>query len=172
APPSFRKFNPADFPIMYFGLTSKTVPMSTLDDYAENVIAPRISMVDGVSQVQVQGAQKYAVRVQVDPNRLHAQGIGLNEINQALQNWNVNTPTGQLFGPTTTYNIQAQGQLMNADAFKPIIVSYVNGRPVRLEQVATVLDSGEDNKNASWLYTKEGARRVLVVLDAVEHGEI
>ena len=161
APPSFRKFNPADQPIMFLGLTSDVVPMYVLDDYAETLIAPRISMISGVSQVQVQGAQKYAVRVQLDPNKLHAQGIGLNEINQALQNWNVNIPTGQLFGTDATYNIQAAGQLMNADAFKPIIVAYRNGAPVRLEQVATVLDNVEDNKNASWLYTKAGARRAI-----------
>ncbi len=161
APPSFRKFNPADQPIMFLGLTSDVVPMYVLDDYAETMIAPRISMVSGVSQVQVQGAQKYAVRVQVDPNRLHAQGIGLNEINSALQNWNVNTPTGQLFGRDATFNIKAEGQLMNADAFKPIIVSYKNGAPVRLSQVATVLDNVEDNKNASWLYTKAAARRAI-----------
>jgi HAE1 family hydrophobic/amphiphilic exporter-1 len=135
--------------------------MYVLDDYAETMIAPRISMISGVSQVQVQGAQKYAVRVQIDPNKLHAQGIGINEINQALQNWNVNIPTGQLFGPESTYNIQAAGQLMNADAFKPLVVAYRNGAPVRLEQVATVLDNVEDNKNASWLYTKDGARRAI-----------
>ena len=161
APPSFRKFNPADQPIMFLGLTSDVVPMYVLDDYAETLIAPRISMISGVSQVQVQGAQKYAVRVQLDPNKLRAQGIGLNEINQALQNWNVNIPTGQLFGTDATYNIQAAGQLMSADAFKPIIVAYRNGAPVRLEQVATVLDNVEDNKNASWLYTRAGARRAI-----------
>jgi len=161
APPSFRKFNPADQPIMFLGLTSDVVPMYVLDDYAETVIAPRISMISGVSQVQVQGAQKYAVRVQIDPNKLHAQGIGINEINQALQNWNVNIPTGQLFGPDATYNIQAAGQLMNAQAFKPVVVAYRNGAPIRLEQVATVLDNVEDNKNASWLYTKAGARRAI-----------
>ena len=88
--------------------------MSVLDDYAETMIAPRISMVNGVSQVQVQGAAKYAVRVQLDPDKLHAQQIGINEIDQALQNWNVNLPTGQLFGPHATYNIKAAGQLMNA----------------------------------------------------------
>jgi hydrophobic/amphiphilic exporter-1 (mainly G- bacteria), HAE1 family len=161
APPSFRKFNPADSPIMFLGLTSDVVPMYTLDDYAETMIAPRISMISGVSQVQVQGAQKYAVRVQVDPNKLRAQGIGINEINAALQNWNVNIPTGQLFGTDATYNIQARGQLTNAEAFKQIIVAYHAGAPVRLEQLATVLDNVEDNRNASWLYTKEGARRAI-----------
>src|SRR5882724_7671431 len=109
APPSFRKFNPADQPVMFLGLTSDVVPMYVLDDYAETLIAPRISMVGGVSQVQVQGAQKYAVRVQVDPDKLHAQGIGLNEVSAALQNWNVNIPTGQLFGEDATYNIAARG---------------------------------------------------------------
>ena len=161
APPSFRKFNPADQPIMQIGLTSDVVPMYVLDDYAETMIAPRISMVSGVSQVQVQGAQKYAVRVQVDPNKLHAQRIGLNEINTALQNWNVNTPTGQLFGHDATYNIKTEGQLMNADAFKPIVVAYRNGAGVRLDQLATVLDNVEDNKNASWFYSKTASRRAI-----------
>jgi HAE1 family hydrophobic/amphiphilic exporter-1 len=161
APPSFRKFNPADSPIMFLGLTSDVVPMYVLDDYAETLIAPRISMVSGVSQVQVQGAQKYAVRVQIDPDKLHAEGIGLNEVQAALQNWNVNVPTGQLFGRDATYNIKAAGQLMNADAFKSVVVSYRNGAPVRLDQVAHVLDNVEDNKNASWLYTKNGARRAI-----------
>src|ERR1041384_7473600 len=161
APPSFRKFNPADSPIMFLGLTSDVVPMYVLDDYAETMIAPRISMLGGVSQVQVQGAQKYAVRVQVDPNKLHAQSIGLNEIQSALQNRNVNLPTGQLFGAQATYNISARGQLANADAFKPIVVAFRDGAPVRLEQVATVIDNVEDNKNASWLYTKTGPRRAI-----------
>ena len=99
APPSFRKVNPADEPILEINLTSNTLEMSKVDDYAEDILAPRISMVSGVSQVTVQGAAKYAVRVQVDPNKLEAQKIGINEVDQALQNWNVNLPTGQLFGP-------------------------------------------------------------------------
>jgi HAE1 family hydrophobic/amphiphilic exporter-1 len=134
--------------------------MSQLDDYAETVVAPRISMVNGVSQVQVQGAQKYAVRVQIDPEKLRDEGVGLNEINQALQNWNVNLPTGQLFGEET-FNIQARGQLQSADAFKPLVVAYRNGAPLRLSQVATVVDDVEDNHNASWLYTKDSAQRSI-----------
>jgi HAE1 family hydrophobic/amphiphilic exporter-1 len=161
APPSFRKFNPADQPIMFLGLTSNTLPMSQLDDYAETIIAPRISMVNGVSQVQVQGAQKYAVRVQVDPEKLRAEGVGLNQVNQALQNWNVNLPTGQLFGDDGTYNIQAGGQLMNAAAFRPLVVAYSGGAPLRLSQVANVIDDVEDNHNASWLYTKDGVQRSI-----------
>src|SRR5919198_4505824 len=141
SPPSFRKNNPNDYPIITINLTSNTLPLSVLDDYAETMIAPRISMVNGVSQVQVQGASKYAVRVQIDPDRLHSQQIGINEVDQALQNWNVNLPTGQLFGPDATYNIKTEGQLMNADAFKPVIIAYRRGAPVRLEQVANVIDS-------------------------------
>src|SRR5438874_8090996 len=152
--PSFRKNNPNDQPIMMLNLTSNTLPLPVLDDYAETMIASRISMVNGVSQVQVQGASKYAVRVQLDPEKLHAQRIGLNEVDQALQNWNVNLPTGQLFGPTSTYNIKAAGQLMTASAFKPIVVSYRRGAPVRLDQVANVIDSVENVMNGSWFYTK------------------
>jgi hydrophobic/amphiphilic exporter-1 (mainly G- bacteria), HAE1 family len=152
--PSFRKNNPNDQPILMLNLTSNTLPLSALDDYAETMIAPRISMVAGVSQVVVQGAAKYAVRVQLDPDRLHAQHIGLNEIDTALQNWNVNLPTGQLFGLNSTYNIKTAGQLMNAAAFRPVIVSYRNGAPVRLDQVANVIDSIENVFNGSWFYTK------------------
>ena len=155
SPPSFRRQNPAADPILQLNLTSPTVPLSVLDDYAETMIAPRIAMVSGVSQVQVQGASKYAVRVQIDPDKLHAQRIGINEIDQALQNWNVNIPTGQLFGPTSTYNIKAAGQLMNAAAFRPIVVTYRDGAPVRLDQVANVVDSIENVFNGSWYYSKE-----------------
>ena len=129
SPPSFRRQNPSADPILQLNLTSPTVPLSVLDDYAETMIAPRIAIVNGVSQVQVQGASKYAVRVQIDPDKLHAQQIGINEVDQALQNWNVNIPTGQLFGPTSTYNIKAAGQLMNAAAFRPIIVAYRDNAP-------------------------------------------
>ena len=152
--PSFRKNNPNDYPIITINLTSNTLPLSVLDDYAETMIAPRLSMVNGVSQVQVQGAAKYAVRVQLDPEKLHAERIGINEVDQALTQWNVNLPTGQLFGPHSTYNIKAAGQLMNAEAFKPIVVTYRRGAPVRLEQVANVIDSVENVFNGNWFYTK------------------
>src|SRR5439155_24161309 len=151
--PSFRKNNPNDQPILSLNLTSNTVPLWVLDDYAEAMIAPRVSMVSGVSQVQVQGAAKYAVRVQLDPEKLHAERIGLNEVDTALQNWNVNLPTGQLFGSTSTFNIKAAGQLMNAEAFRPIVVAYRRGAPVRLEQVANVIDSVESVRKGSWVYT-------------------
>ncbi len=160
SPPSFRKNNPNDQPIITLNLTSSTLPMSLLDDYAENMIAPRISMVSGVSQVQVQGAQKYAVRVQLDPDKLHSQKIGINEVDQAVQDWNVNLPTGQLFGPHSTFNIKAAGQLMNAAAFRPVVVTYRQGAPVRLEQVANVIDSVENVFNGNWFYTKDAQGKV------------
>ena len=153
-PPSFRKNNPNDQPILMLNLVSKTAPLPLIDDYGENVIAPRISMVSGVSQVLVYGSAKYAVRVQIDPEKLHAQSIGLNEISSALTNWNVNVPTGQLFGPNLTYNLRASGQLPDAASYRPIIVSYRQGLPVRLDQVANVIDSVENPFNAAWLYSK------------------
>src|ERR1041385_4518112 len=127
APPSFRKQNPANFPILQINLTSDTLDMTKVDEYAEDVLAPRISMVDGVAQVTVQGAAKYAVRVQVDPEKLEAQKIGFNEIDTALQNWNVTQPTGQLFGPLATYSDVTKGQLDNADEFRQIVIAYRKG---------------------------------------------
>src|SRR6185436_21051798 len=103
-----------------------------------------------VAKVEVWGQAKYDVRVQVDPDRLRGQQIGINEVDQALQNWNVNLPTGQLFGAHQTFNIKAAGQLNNAAQFRPIVVAYRDGAPVRLEQVATVLDSVEDTRTAAW----------------------
>jgi HAE1 family hydrophobic/amphiphilic exporter-1 len=155
SPPSFRKQNPSEQPIIFLSLVSDTLPMSTIDEYAETQIAPRIAMINGVSQVQVQGQQKYAVRVQIDPDKLAAKRIGLNEIDAALNSGNVNTPLGTLYGPRIEYNIYANGQLFNAEQFKKLIVSFVNGRPVHLEDVARVIDSVQDDKQASWLYTRD-----------------
>ena len=167
-PPSFRKMNPGDAPIISLFLTSPTLRLSDLDEYAETMVAQRISMVDGVAQVQVYGSAKYAVRVQVDPNTLAARGIGLNEVDAALRNWNVNIPTGTLFGPKRSYNITANGQLMKAVDYKPLIVTYKNGAAVRLRDVANVLDSVEDDKNFSKIYGgefgKEGIRGVSLAV--------
>ena len=154
-PPSFRKVNPGDQPIINLFLTSPTMRLSDLDEYAETMMAQRISMVEGVAQVQVYGSAKYAVRVQVDPNELASRGIGLNEIDAALRNWNVNIPTGTLYGPHTSYQIQVNGQLMRAQDYKPLIVTYKNGAPVRLGDVANVIDSVEDDKNFSRIYGGE-----------------
>ncbi|HYL74572.1 MAG TPA: efflux RND transporter permease subunit [Bryobacteraceae bacterium] len=153
SPPSFHKSNPADAPIMSFALTSKSVPMWVVDEYAETLVAQRVSMVSGVAQVQVWGSQKYAVRVQVDPDELNSRKIGLNEVDAAIRGWNVNLPTGTLNGPRTAYNVQANGQLMKAEDYRPLVVAWRNGAPVRLEQVAYVKDSVEDDKNSSWVNT-------------------
>ncbi len=165
-PPSFRKVNPADMPIMMLSLTSSTLPMWALQEYAETTVGQRISMITGVAQLQVFGAQKYAVHVQVDPNKMAARQVGINEVAAAIQNWNVNLPTGTLFGPHQAYNVQSNGQLMNAAAYRPLVVSWKNGAPVRLEQLATVIDSVEDERTAAWTYEagKEGKRAINLMV--------
>jgi hydrophobic/amphiphilic exporter-1 (mainly G- bacteria), HAE1 family len=149
-PPSFQKVNPADQPIIYLALTSPTLLLSTVDEYAETMIAQRISMVSGVAQVQVLGAQKYAVRVQLNPNALATKGVGIDEVQNAVQRANVNLPTGTLYGPDKAFTVQATGQLMTAEAYRPVIVAYRNGSPVRLEELGRVIDSVENDKVASW----------------------
>jgi hydrophobic/amphiphilic exporter-1 (mainly G- bacteria), HAE1 family len=163
SPPSFRKANPADQPILQINLVSDTLDMTQVDEYAEDILAPRISMVSGVSQVNVQGGAKYAVRIQADPEKLQAEKIGINEIDNALQSWNVTEPTGQLFGPLSTYNIVAKGQLNNADEFRKIVVSYRNGRAVRLDQVANVLDSVQNVTMRAWYVTRTTQQRSITL---------
>jgi HAE1 family hydrophobic/amphiphilic exporter-1 len=156
SPPSFRKVNPADFPVFYLALTSDTMPLSTVNEYAETNLAQRISTINGVAQVQVFGQQKYAVRVQVDPNALAARGVGINEVEQAIATANVNLPTGTLYGKDRVFAVQATGQLYDAAAFRPVIVAYRNGSPIRLGEIGTVIDSVQDNKVAAWFKGKRG----------------
>ena len=162
-PPTFTKVNPADQPILYIAVTSKTLPLWTLDEYAETRIAQRISMISGVAQVQVLGAQKYAVHVQVDPHLLAAHQVGINEVETALQSWNVNLPTGTIIGPQRAFTLQASGQLTSAAQFRPLVVAYRNGSPVRLDDLGQVIDSVEDDKTASWFYTPEGTQRAIIL---------
>src|SRR6202022_4588506 len=115
----FTEVNPAYQPVIYPAVTSKMVPLWTLDEYAETRIAQRISMISGVAQVQVLGAQKYAVHVQMDPHALAARQVGINEIETALKNWNVNLPTGSIIGAQRAFTLQASGQLMTAAAYRP-----------------------------------------------------
>lgn len=143
-PPSFRKSNPADDSIMMLALTSETLSLAEVNEYAETMLAQRISTVDGVSQVSVYGAQKYAVRVRVDPRALAARGIGIDEVRSALDNNNVNLPSGTLEGTHKSTTLLATGQLSSAEGFRRIIVSYRNGAAVRLGDVATVV---EDRKS-------------------------
>ena len=134
-PPIYQKVNPADQPILYMALSSPTLPLYTVDEYAQTFLAQRISTISGVAQVTIFGSQKYAVRVQVDPRALAARGIGIDEVEAAVARANVNKPTGTLWGPSQAYNVQATGQLMDAAAYRPVIVAYRNGSPVRLEEL-------------------------------------
>src|SRR4030088_1785487 len=120
-PPTFTKVNPADQPILYLALTSSTLPLYKLDDYAEIRVAQRISMISGVAQVQVLGAQKFAVHVQMDPHAMAARQVGINEVETALQNWNVNLPTGTINGPQRAFTLQATGQLKSAEEYKSLV---------------------------------------------------
>jgi HAE1 family hydrophobic/amphiphilic exporter-1 len=150
APPTYGKVNPADQPVLYLTLTSKILPLQELDDYGEVMMAQRISTVSGVAQVQVYGPQKFAVRVQADPRELASRGIGIDEVADAVRNANVNLPTGILYGPVTSFTVQANGQLFDASGYRPIIVAYRNGSPVRLDDVAKVVDAVENDKAAAW----------------------
>lgn len=156
APPSFNKVNPADQPVIYLALSSPTLPLYTVDDYAETFMAQRISMISGVAQVSVFGAQKYAVRAQVDPKVLASRQIGIDEVGNALGNANVNLPTGLLDGKKQAFTIQATGQLYNAAAYRPLIISYRNGSPVRLDEIGQVIDNVENNRAASWFKNTRG----------------
>ncbi|MBM3319613.1 MAG: efflux RND transporter permease subunit [Candidatus Eisenbacteria bacterium] len=150
APPSYRKVNPADQPILYISLTSATLPLYALNEFGETMLAERISMVNGVAQVLVFGSQKYAVRVQLDPAALASRGIGIDEVENAIRAANVNLPTGFLDGRATAFTIQSSGRLMEAEAYRPVIVAYRNGSPVRLEDVGRVLDGVQNDKIAAW----------------------
>ncbi|GJD50231.1 Multidrug resistance protein MdtC [Methylobacterium crusticola] len=160
-PPSFRKLNPADAPVILLSLSSETTPLPTLDAFAQTVISPSLSTITGVGQVFVYGSQKFAVRVQIDPNVLAARGIGADEIQAAIQNANTSTPVGVVEGRGQNLTIQTNTQLMNADAFRDIIVAVRNGRPVRLGEVARVIDSVENNRIASWM---DGTRALVLAV--------
>ncbi|MEK6581618.1 MAG: efflux RND transporter permease subunit, partial [Nitrospirota bacterium] len=162
-PPSYRKVNPADQAVLYLALISQTLPLSAVNEFADTIISPRISMISGVAQVQVHGSQKYAVRVQLNPQKLANRKIGIDEVSSALARWNVNIPTGGLQGDRQAFTIQATGQLYNAEAFKPMIVAYRNGAPVRLQDIAKVMDSVENDKIAAW-YNAEGKSTRAIVL--------
>ena len=149
-PPSYQKVNPADQPILYFALTSPTMPLYTLNEFGDTLMAQRISMVNGVAQVQVLGSQKYAVRVQVDPKALASRSIGIDEVTDAVRKANVNLPTGTLQGAQQAFTIQATGQLLDAAAYRSVVVTYRKGRPVRLEELGRTIDSVENDKIAAW----------------------
>ncbi len=149
-PPSYRKVNPADMPILMFALTTPTLPLYVLNEYGETLLAQRISTVSGVAQVQVYGSQKYAVRIQIDPKALNGRGLGFDEVAQAVKRANSNLPTGTLSGRHQAFTVEATGQLNEARDFNPLIVAYRNGQPVRLQDVGVALDGVEFDKTAAW----------------------
>src|SRR5207253_821907 len=155
-PPTYNKVNPADQPVLFMALTSDTLPLSTVDDYGETLLAQRISMVNGVAQVFVYGAQTYAVHVQLDPSALASRGIGIDEVEAAIGKGNVNLPTGTLYGKNQAFIVQANGQLMKAADYRPLIVAYRQGRPVRLQEIGRVIDSVQNDKIASWFNNSRG----------------
>jgi hydrophobic/amphiphilic exporter-1 (mainly G- bacteria), HAE1 family len=150
SPPSFRKVNPADAPVLFLTLSSNTLPLSEVDHYAETVLGQRLSMVSGVAQVNVFGAKKYAVRIDLDPTALAARQLGINEVASAVAAANSNRPTGTLYGPDRDFVLETRGQLNDAAAYRPIVVAYRSGRPVHLDEVANVYDGVENERNASW----------------------
>ncbi len=158
APPSYQKANPGDQSVILLILRSATLPLSMVDEYAQQTIAQRLSMLDGVAQVDVFGSQKYAVRIDVDPRQLAAKSIGIDEVANAIANANSNVPTGTIYGEKT-FVVQTNGQLMRAPGYASTIVTYRNGNPVRLDEVAHVYDGVENDKSAAW---QSGERCVMI----------
>jgi HAE1 family hydrophobic/amphiphilic exporter-1 len=155
SPPSLKKVNPADQPVIYLTITSDTLPMSKVDEYAQTTIAQRLSTVNGVAQVTVTGSQKYAVRVQLDPAQLAARSIGIDEVASAVQNGNVNLPVGTLYGLHRSYTLQSNGQLLDAGQYKQLIVAYRNGAPVQLKELGNITDGVENDRVANWFNDKQ-----------------
>jgi HAE1 family hydrophobic/amphiphilic exporter-1 len=177
SPPSYKKVNPADQPILFVAVKSPTLPLYTLDEYAETMMSQRISMTSGVAQVVVYGSQKYAVRVQLNPSELASRGLGIDEVARAVQSLNVNKPTGVMQGPNRAFTIDTNGQLTDAAAYRPAIVAYKNGNPVRLQELGRVIDSVEDDKTAAWFVNdravilaiqRQPGTNTVAVVDAIK----
>ncbi|HKT31936.1 MAG TPA: efflux RND transporter permease subunit, partial [Gammaproteobacteria bacterium] len=151
-PPTLRKVNPADYSVVYLGLTAEHVPLTQLDEYAETIVAERLSMVPGVAQVNVFGSHKYAVRLYMNPYALAARNLSLNQVVTAVQNGNTNLPSGTMYGATNTYTVQASGQLTNANAYNKLIVAYQNGAPVHLDDVGKAVNSIEQDKQVTYFF--------------------
>ena len=149
-PPSFRKVNPGDFPVIFFSLNSQTLPLSAVNDYAELVLAQQISQLPGVAQVVVYGAQRFAVRVQVDPVAAAQRNISLDDVRNVVAKANSNSPVGTLVGPRQNFTLTATGAMTKAEEYRKVVVAYRNGAPVKLEEIARVIDSVENDKIASW----------------------
>jgi len=155
SPPSYRKANPASMPVLFLALTSEGAPLTKMDDMAQNVIAPALSTITGVAQAQIFGSKTYAVRVEVDPDKLAARGLSLNQVATALKTANDQTPLGSVQTDSQAMTIDSQTQRTNADDFKTLIIARSNGASARLQDVATVLDSYSNLQQGSWLDGKQ-----------------
>ncbi|OOG46669.1 efflux RND transporter permease subunit [Rhodanobacter sp. C01] len=149
-PPILRKVNPADAPVLLLAMTAPTLPVSQLDEYAETQLAQRLSTIDGVAQVYAYGAAKYAVRISIDPDRLAVAGIGIDQVQKAVADANVNQATGTLYGPSQQFQVRNQGQLLRAAPYNDIVLAWRNGAPVRLGDVGSAYDSVQNDQLASW----------------------
>jgi hydrophobic/amphiphilic exporter-1 (mainly G- bacteria), HAE1 family len=176
-PPTLRKVNPAAFAIFYLAMSSETQPLQLVNQYAEGQLARRLSTIDGVAQVSVWGSQKFAVRLQMDPDALAARGIGIDEVARAAKSANVNQPTGTLEGETRSAVIRTQGQLLDAESFRRQIVTYRKGAPVRFADIGDVVDGVENNKVASWFNNnravvlsiqRQPGSNTIAVVDAIK----
>jgi HAE1 family hydrophobic/amphiphilic exporter-1 len=163
SPPSYRKVNPADQPIMYIAVTSPALPLYMIHEYADTLMSQQISMVSGVAQVQIFGAQKYAVRTQLDPLALATRKIGIDEAAEAIRQANVKLPLGSFNGRYQSFIVQDNGQLLNAAAYLPVIIAWRNGAPVRLGDVGRAIDSVENDKVASWYNTSTSSSRAVIL---------
>ena len=177
APPIYAKVNPADAPILTLALTSKTVPLPQVEDLADTRLAQKISQLPGVGLVSISGGQRPAVRVQADLRKLAAYGLNIDDLRTTMGNANVNTPKGNFDGPSRSFTINANDQLQSADAYRGIVIAYKNGSPVRLSDVATVIDGAQNTKLAAWMNTepavilniqRQPAANVIEVVDRIK----
>jgi HAE1 family hydrophobic/amphiphilic exporter-1 len=161
-PPAFRKVNPADFPIYFLSMKSLAMPVSQVNEYAENVIAPRLSTITGVAQLVIWGAQKYAVRIQLNPDAMVTRSIGFDEVERAIRAANSFQPTGSISGADQTVALKTNAQLMNAEQFNQQIIKHVNGAPVRIRDIGKAVDSVEENKSGTWY--EGGVQGLMLVI--------
>lgn len=160
-PPTYKKVNPADAPILFLSLSSESLPLYQVSEYAETTVGQRLSMISGVAQVNVFGSQKYAIRVEIDPDALTARNVGLEEVRSAIEAGNVNVPVGTLYGPHSAFMLKTNGQLTEAKQFSSVVVAYKNGSPVRLSDLGRIVDSVENDKVASWY---NGKRAIVLAV--------
>ena len=162
-PPTFKKVNPADMPIMFIALTSESLPVSTLNDLGENILLANLSTINGVAEIDLLPVQKYAVRVQVNPYSMANKKVGINEVLSAIQGGNVNLPGGTIDNKNTSYTIDSNGQMLNASAFDSLVVTYQNGYPLRIRDIGRAIDGIENDRTKAW-FLDRGEKKGTVIL--------